>query len=193
MFTPYERKRLKRFCEVCDSISKCRFILGFSKQFHHISVGTLPDGRVVDEYPRYDDDDLRAFLGHYRKLRLEREPTNLFGVLKLLKREGDENDRALLDQFKSSIKEEGRSWWGATLRDENGDKTFLTQEELEDLILNGEVSHSDLCKGETLTRVIGNIPLPKAIAFLNSLRFARTVVGFAQKTADLIRQKGYLV
>ena len=53
----------------------------------------------------------------------------------------------------------------------------LTQEWLEDRILNGEVFHSDLKKKHQLARVTGTIPLPKAVAFLNYMRFARTVLG----------------
>ena len=152
----------------------------------------MPDGRVVDEYPRYDDDDLRAFFTHYRKLRLEQESTNLFAIVKLLKWKGNEPDRELLDGFKNEIKVEGRSWWGATLTDQSGDQTFLSQEGLEDLILNGEVFHSDAEKRVALRRLIGNAGVPKALAFFNYLRFARAVIGYAQRIADLIRQRGYL-
>jgi hypothetical protein len=167
-------------------------LVEFPKQSHHIFVGTLPDGRVVDEYPRYDHEHLLVFFTHYRKLRLEQEPTNLFAIMTLLKWKGKEPDRELLDVFKHEIKEEGRSWWGATLTDQNGDKAFLSQEGLEDLILNGEVFHSDAAKRAALRRVIGNASVPKAVAFLNYLRFARTVTGYAQRTAALIRQRGYL-
>jgi len=68
----------------------------------------------------------------------------------------------------------------------------LTQEQLEDLIINGDVFHSDTFKKDALARVIGNTALPKALAFFNYMRFARTVVQCAQKTAELIRKKGYL-
>src|ERR1700730_6691750 len=119
MFTPDDRKRLKRFCETCDSITACRFILDFPKQSHHIFVGTLPDGRVVNEYPRYDDDDFRAFLTHYRKLRprSNNKPTELLGILGLLELKGDPADLVLLNHFKTEIEEEGRGWWGAMIPD----------------------------------------------------------------------------
>ena len=55
MFTTDEQKQLKAFCQTCDSIAACRFFIDLSKQSHHIFVGTLPDGRVVNEYPRYDE------------------------------------------------------------------------------------------------------------------------------------------
>jgi hypothetical protein len=193
MFTPDDRKRLKLFCKISDGIASCRFIVDFPKQSHHICVGTLPDGQVVNEYPKYDDDDLRAFWTHYRKLRLEQEPSNLFAIMKLLQWKGDPNDRVLYDSFKHEIKEEGRCWWGAVLRDRNGGKTLLTQEGFEDLILNGEVFHSEPEKSDDLTRLIGDAALPKAVAFFNYMRFARTVVGSARRTADLIRLRGYLV
>ena len=193
MFTLEDRKQLECFCDVCDKIAICRFIVNFSKQPHHIFVGKLPDGRVMDQYPRYDDDDFRAFLTHYRKLRLDQEPTHIFRVMNLLKRKGDASDRELFEYFKKEIKEEGQSWWFAVLHDENGNKEFLTQERLEDLILNGEVFHSDSDKKDALKRVIGNSSLPKALAFFNYLRFARTVIHCASKTAALIREKGYLV
>jgi len=192
MFTPDEQKQLKAFCQTCDSIAACRFVIDFPKQSHHIFVGTLPDGRVVNEYPRYDDDDFRAFLTHYRKLRLEKERTNLYRVMNLLKKRGDQGDRVLLDHFKNEINEEGRSWWGAMVHDENGTKTLVTQESLENLILNGEVFHSDSDKKDALTQVIGNTGFPKAVAFLNYMRFASCVICCARKTAELIRQRGYL-
>jgi hypothetical protein len=192
IFTSDDRIRLALFCEICDSIGTCRFVREFYKQSHHISVGTLPDGRVVDEYPRYDDDDLRAFFTHYRKLRLEQDPTNLFAIMKLLKWKGNELDREQLDAFKNNIKEEERSWWGATLIDQNGEKKFLSQEDLEDVILNGEVFHSDAKKTTALRRLIAKASVPKALAFYNYLRFAMTVMEYAQRTAALIRQRGYL-
>jgi flavin reductase (DIM6/NTAB) family NADH-FMN oxidoreductase RutF len=77
VFTSDELQDLALFCDVCDKAFSCRLIRTFSQQSHHIFVGTLPDGRVVNEYPRYDDDDLRAFLTHYRKLRMEGERTCL--------------------------------------------------------------------------------------------------------------------
>jgi hypothetical protein len=192
MFTLYERKQLKAFLETCDHIAACRFMTDYSKQSHRIHVGRLPDGRVLDEYPRYDDDDFRSFLTHYRKLRLEREPTHLFCIMKLLKRKGDPTDRDSLDYFRKEIKEEGRSWWGAVLPDQNGGRSLLSQEGLEGLILNGAVFHSDPAKRDALKAVIGNASIPKAVAFLNYLRFARTVIGYARETADLIRRRGYL-
>ncbi len=157
-------------------------------------MGTLPDGRVVDEYPRYDDDDFRAFLTHYRKLRprSNNRPTELVPVIELLESKGDPRDLTTLQHFKNEIAEEGLSWWGAVLKDERGENALLTQEGLEHLILNGEVFHSDVDKKQTLRRVIGNLSLTKAVAFLNYLRFARTVVSYAQKAAALIRQRGYL-
>ena len=194
MFDPNDRKRLKLFCEICDSIAGCRFIREFAKQSHHIFVGTLPDGRVMDEYPRYDDDDFRAFLTHYRKLRprSNNKPSELVPLIELLESKGDPIDLTLLKHFKNEIMEEGRCWWGAVLRNAEGEKTLLTQEDLENLILNGEVFHSDVDKKERLKLVMGDITLTKAVAFLNYLRFARTVVGCSQKTAALIRQRGYL-
>ena len=73
MFTPEQKQQLLSFCEVCDAILNCRFMREFFDQPHHIFVGKLPDGTVKDEWPRYDDDDFRAFLTHYRKLRFEGE------------------------------------------------------------------------------------------------------------------------
>jgi len=96
MFTSEDRKRLAWFCEACDKTAGSRFIRTFFDQAHHIFVGTLPDGRVVNEYPRYDDDDFRAFLTHYRKLRSQREPTQLFRIMNMLKSKGDEADWAVL-------------------------------------------------------------------------------------------------
>jgi hypothetical protein len=191
MFTSDERQRLALFCDACDKTAGSRFIRTFFDQPHHIFMGTLPDGRVVDEYPRYDDDDFRAFLTHYRKLRLNKEPTQLFRIMNILKSKANEADRSMLDYLKNEINEEGRCWWGSMHPDEGYSDT-LTQEHLEDLILNGEVFHSDIQKRNDLARVTGNIPLPKAVAFLNYMRFARTVLGCAQKTAALIRERGYL-
>jgi hypothetical protein len=68
----------------------------------------------------------------------------------------------------------------------------LTQEHLEKLILYGEVMHSDFEKKEELAQVSGNMPLPKAVALLNYMRFARTVLGCAQRVAALIRERRYL-
>jgi hypothetical protein len=191
MFTSEDRQRLQLFCDVCDETAKCRFLRTFLDQPQYILGGKLSDGRVVDEYPRYDDDDFRAFLTHYRKLRLKQDPTHLFSIMNLLKWKGNVADRGLLDQFKSEINEEGRCWWGS-MHPGEGYTDTLTQEYLEDLILYGEVIHADPQKREELARVTHNTPLPKAVALLNYMRFARTVVGCAERTASLIRERGYL-
>jgi len=167
-------------------------IRDFFKQPHHIFVGRLPDGTVMDEWPRYDDDDFRAFLTHYRKLRAKRDATNLFSIINLLWQKGDPADHKDLAFFRSEIIEEGKGWWRATLREPNGDQILLMHEDLEDLILNAEVFHPDLEKRKTLDRLLGNSSLVKAVAFWNYLRFARTVAGYAQKAAEVIRQRGYL-
>jgi hypothetical protein len=188
MFNSVECKWLAMFCDACDKTTGSRFMRTFFDQAHHFSIGTLPDGRVVDEYPRYDDDDFRAFLTHYRKLRSVKEPTELFRIIKILKRKGTEADRSMLDCLKNEVKEEGRSWWGAMHPHEG----YITQQRLEDLILNGEVFHSEMQKKDELCRVIGNIPFPKAVAFFNYMRVAMTVLSYAQKVAALIRERGYL-
>jgi hypothetical protein len=192
MFTQDDCKRLECFCEVCDKIAGCRFIRDFHKQSHHIFVGTLPDGRVVDEYPRYDDDDFRAFMTHYRKLRMEREPTNLFAIMKLLKWKGSPDERNMFDHYKKEIKEEGQGWWGAVIRDQNSADEWLTQEKLEELFLYGDVSHVNLELRDRLAKVVGKAGLMKTLSFVNYIRFARIVVSYAQKTAEIIRSRGYL-
>ncbi len=191
MFTPDEKLQLQAFCKVCDDINSCRFIRDFSKQSHHIFVGTLPDGTVKDEWPRYDDDDFRAMLTHYRKVRLN-DGTSLNRIMNLVKRECDDADRASLDHYKNEIKEEGRGWWGPSLVDESGQQILFTQDEVERLILYGEVFHSDPEKSETLKRLVGNGSLMKAVAFWNCMRFLKTVIHYASKMAELIRERGYL-
>jgi hypothetical protein len=192
MFTSSDLECLKRFCEVCDCIAACRFITDLPKQSHHIMVGTGLDGRVYDEYPRYDDDDFRAFLTHYRKLRAQQEPTNLLKIIKLLNRKGDPSDRTRFDQLKKELAAEGRGWWMARLKDKNGNARPVTQQELEDLIINGDVFHSDPQKRAALLKLLGDCSLPKAIAFFNYLRFVRAVIYVAQEAAKTVRWKGYL-
>ena len=191
MFTSEERQRLQLFCDICDETAKCRFLRTFFDQPQHTFMGKLNDGRVVDEYPRYDDDDFRAFLTHYRKLRLNDDPTQLFSIMNLLKREGNEADRELLDDLKSKITAEGRCWWGS-MHPGEGYTEALTQEHLEKLILYGEVIHADTQKRNELAGITGKAPLPKAVALLNYMRFARTVLACAEKTTSLIRERGYL-
>lgn len=145
MFTDDEKRSLRLFVEVCDKILGRRFLRDFHKQSHHVLIGTLPGGSLVDEYPRYDDDDFRAFMTDYRKLRLDQEETHLFRVMKLLKREGTTEDRALLDGLKNEIREEGSAWWGAVDRDDSGSRQYLTQEEVEKRILYGEISEMLSC------------------------------------------------
>lgn len=192
MLSSDDRRRLQRFCEICERIARCRFVLDLQKQSHHIFVGKLPDGRVMDEYPRYDDDDFRAFLTHYRKLRLSKDPTFLPRIMNIIKREGSAEDRALLDHLSSEIAEEEKGWWGAVSKDQSGTQLLITQREVEDLILNGDVIHSGLDKADKLANVLGKTSLVKAVAFLNYLRLVRTVIFCAQTTADLIREKSYV-
>src|SRR5262249_13415908 len=157
-------------------IEGCRFIRDFFKQSHHISVGTMPDGRVVDEFPRHDDDDLRAFLAHYRKLRLEQEVTNLKAIMNLVVRESDQKNREFITGLKHDNKEEVTCWWAAVLKNRDGGKVHLSQEQLEGLILNGGVFHHDMEKHDAQWQLLGKASLSKAIAYFNDLVFARTVV-----------------
>jgi hypothetical protein len=191
MLTPDDRRRLQRFCDVCDQIARCRFILDLPKQSHHICYGTAADGKVYDEYPRYDDDDFRAFLTHYRKLRLAQDPTFLPRIMNIVKREGTTEDRALLDHFKNGIAEEEKIWWGAASEDQSGAQVLLSQVELENLILNGDVIHASLDEADRLADLLGSASLVKAVAFFNYLRLVRNVIHYAKKTAEVIRQKGY--
>jgi hypothetical protein len=133
LFTPEQKQQLHTFCEVCDDIASCRFMREFFDQPHHIFVGKLPDGSVKDEWPRYDDDHLRALMTHYRKLRLNDE-THLERIINLVKRPSDTNDRQKLDYYKSEIKAEGRGCWGPAYTNEKDEWVMVNQEQLEDLI-----------------------------------------------------------
>jgi hypothetical protein len=192
MLSQSERGNLKWFCELSDTIAACRFIREFLNQPHHIFVGNLPDGTVKDEWPRYDDDDFLAFMTHYRKLRLNNEPTNLFRIANLVAREGDDEARELVQKIKSEVNAEGGGWWGATLKADTDEPIFLNQFAVEDLTLNANVFHTDPEKKQVLDQIVGEGGLMKALAFWNYPRFARTVVFWAGKLADLIRTKGYL-
>lgn len=192
MLSSDDRRRLERFCDVCDQIERCRFILDLPKQSHHICYGTAADGKFYDEYPRYDDDDFRAFLTHYRKLRLKKDPTFLPRIMNIVKREGNAEERAQLDHFKNEIAEEEKSWWGAASKDESGGQILLSQVELEDLILNGDVIHAGLDQADQLADLLGAASLVKAVAFFNYLRLVRNVIFYARKTAEMIREKGLL-
>ncbi len=192
MFPEHELNSLKWFCELSDTILACRFIRDFNKQPHHIFVGKLPDGTIKDEWPRYDDDDFRAFMTHYRKLRMNNEPTNLFRIANLVAREGDVGARELVREIRSEVNAEGRSWWFATLKTDTGDSVPLSQFDVEDLTLNAGVFHTDPEKKATLDQIVGGVGLMKSIAFWNYLRFVRTVVYWAGKLAEFIRERGYL-
>ena len=98
----------------------------FFNQPHHIFVGTLPDGTVKDEWPRYDDDDFRGVMTHYRKLRLSGE-TQLERIINLVKRPSDTNDRQKLDYYKHEIKAEGDGWWGPSYTNGNGEWVTVNQ------------------------------------------------------------------
>lgn len=192
MFTAEEKRNLTAFCKVVDSLNACRFVSELGEQSHHICVGKLPDGTIVDVWPRYDDDDFRAMMTHYRKLRMQGENTHLNRIINLLKRENDDATREQLDHLLHEISEEGAGWWGPMLAAADGQQILLTQAEVENLILNGEVFHTDHNKAEELRKAIGSGSLMKAIAFCNYMRFWRTVNWAASETAKLIRERGYL-
>jgi hypothetical protein len=191
VFTPEQKQQLRSFCEVCDAIQSCRFIRDFGNQAHHIFIGTLPDGTVKDEWPRYDDDDFRALMTHYRKLRQEGE-TKFERIVNLVKRVSDTNDRQKLDDAKDQVKAEGTTWWGAALRDENGEWIMYNQEQLDDLIRNGEVFHRDQGKQLVLRQLTGKNSLMKSVAFWNYITYLLIVIGNARDVATMIRERGYL-
>src|SRR5439155_7039179 len=108
MFDAGERIRLQVFCEICDTVAGCRLMRDFDKQSHHIFMGKLSDGRVVDEYPRYDGEEVVAFLTHYRKLRVKtnRPRIDLVSIFELIQSKGDHADSGVLDHFTEEISEE---------------------------------------------------------------------------------------
>ena len=185
---------LRRFCDVYDRIASCRFVAEFRQRSCPTMVGTLPDGTVVNQFPRYDHDDFLAFLTHYRLLVLEKERTNIFRVLNLLSRVGSEPEREELKGYKKNINTGASSWWGAKAKVEgNAEEVLLCSREVEDLLFNAEVfrTGTDSKKDEEKRRLWQQIEKYGPVWQHSFLRYAMTVVHYAYRLAESIRTKGY--
>src|SRR5437870_4770733 len=77
---------LRKFAQVCEDTSTCRFIRDLPKQKQTFVMDKQPDGTYLSTYPTYDKDDFLAFLTHFRKLVAKSESTNIFGVMNLMGR-----------------------------------------------------------------------------------------------------------
>ncbi len=176
--TSDERETLRQFCRISSEIVHSRFFKEYRQRSCAIFIGTLPNGTRVDQYPRYDKEDFKAFVLDYRKLRANSEDTNVARVMNLLRIRVSSCEQEAIRAIKRELHEEGNAWWGVTVHlDGSPDPVLLSSVEIEKYLFNASAFHTDKDKRPIWEQIERHGPFWEH-AFL---RFAMFVVDAAQK------------
>jgi hypothetical protein len=187
-FSTDEIALLQKFRGVCESIKSCRFMRDLPKQQRTFTIENLPDGSCRSTYPKYDTDDFLAFLTHFRKLVADKEPTNIFKILKLVARYATQDEQGVLKKIRKQLEAEADSPPLQLAIGPPGQETRYSPKQIEKVIFNGQVFHTDDELQADLRRILDYEPLVK-MAFL---RYATIVVDDAWRTSCVLKHRGYI-
>jgi hypothetical protein len=179
---------LRRFREICEEITTCRFIRDLPKQKHTFSIENLPDGTSRSTYPQYDKDDFLAFLTHFRKLVANKERTNIFVVLRIIGKHASEEERVALKDIKSLLVSEAKTPPLQLAIGTPGSETAYTPHQIENIIFNAQVFHTDAELQGDLRKLLDFDPFTK-MAFL---RYATILVKQAWQISCVLKTRGHV-
>ncbi len=189
--SPYSQDEaavLCRFGEICEEIHTCRFVCELPKHDHSITVVNQPDGTSRTQYPQYDKDDFLAFLTHFRKLVANREKTNIFAVLKIIGKHADDIERASLREIKRMLVSEAENPPMQIAIGTLGNETTYTPLQVQNIIFNGQVFHSDSELQGDLSKLLDFEPFTKAVF----LRYATIVINNASRISWVLKSRGHI-
>ncbi len=151
-FSEKERTALKLYCRTCDEILECRFVKDLPKQDHTTRSWRNPDGLWDGYAPVYDRDDFRSFMAIFRKLLLNKEPTNIYQILNILSRHTSYSEREQLKKIRKILQKLERHSFKLNLGTDD-DKAPYTPRQACDVILNADLFHSDPEKQQALEKL----------------------------------------
>jgi len=104
--------------------------------------------------PHYDKDDFRSFATLFRKIDSDGERTNIFKVMKILKRYASENERGSFDRIKAQLRHEAEHPTVAVVVGTTEAKESLSPRKIRNIIFNGQIFHSDPALQDSLSQIL---------------------------------------
>lgn len=184
MLTEQEEKTLRQFCKIVDEIHDCRFIQRAKEQDHTITVDR---DATKNHIPQYDRDEFRSFATLFRKLVANREPTQLFKVMKVLKRVAPADQKESFNGIKALLNDEADNPIIKIAIGPPGEEVPFTPRKICDTYFNGMIFHSDPGLQNDLTKLLEFEPMVIAMF----LRYASIVVNVATQYASVIEHHKY--
>ena len=185
MLTDHEEQALRQFCQVVNDIHDCRFIKRAKVQNHNFTYNR--DDPSKNHVPQYDRDEFRAFATLFRKLIANREPTQLFKVMKVLKRFAPADKRDSFKNIKAGLNQEADNPPIAIAIGKPGEEVSFTPRKICDIFFNGMVFHSDPDLQDDLAKILDFEPFVMA----GFLRYATMVLNVATQYASVIEHNDY--
>jgi hypothetical protein len=179
---------LRRFREICEEITSCRFVCDLPKQQHTFTIESLPDGTSRSRYPQYDKDDFLAFLTHFRKLVANKESTNIFVVLKIIGKYATDEERVALKGIRRILVSEANNPPLQMAIGTPGNETAYTPHQIENIIFNAQVFHSDQELQGDLRKLLDFDPFTKMVF----LRYATILVSQAWQISCVLQNRGHV-
>lgn len=187
-FDDGELSVLRKFRQVCEDIAACRFNRDLAKHDNKFTITKMPDGSERSTYPDYDKDDFLAYLTHFRKLVAQRESTNIFRVLNIIGKSANDEDRKGIRELRQQLDTEANNPPLQLAIGTPGNEVTYTPKQIEDILFNGQVFHTDDDRQDDLRKILDFDPLTK-MAFL---RYATLVCAQAWRISCVLKNRGYL-
>ena len=179
---------LARFHRVVEETLSCRFVRELPKQEHILRVQELADGTCRTMHPHYDDDDFVAFLTHFRKLVANKEPTQLSKVLGIIGKHATADERAAIGKIHDGLRSAAnRPSLQIAIGLPGCEKSF-TPRDIENVIFNGQVFHTDDRLQEDLRKILEFNPIIR-MAFL---AYAMLVVRQSKQVSGVLKKRGWI-
>jgi hypothetical protein len=179
VLTDQEESTLRQFCKIVDEIHDCRFIQRAKEQDHTITVDRDPSKNCI---PQYDRDEFRSFATLFRKLVANREPTQLFKVMKLLKRVAPADQKDSFKGIKVLLNREADNPPIGIAIGPPGEEVPFTPRKICDTFFNGMIFHSDPKLQDDVARLLDFEPMVISMF----LRYVSIVVNVATQYASVI-------
>jgi len=151
-FTDEEKTALRLFCNVCDQILECRFVKDLPNQDHSIRSSRKADGSWDCHQPVYDRDDFRSYMTLFRKLLMQKEPTHIYHILRVLARHVPDEERAEIKKIKKGLRGMERHGIAFNLGTDD-DPDMYSPRRSWDVVINSEIFHSDTDQERALQRL----------------------------------------
>ena len=184
MANDQEVTALRQFCKVVDDLYDCRFIQRAKVQDHTITIDRDPS---KNRLPNYDPDEFRSFATLFRKLVADREPTQLFRVMKILKRYAPDDQKHTFRNIKAELNHLAEHPPIGIAIGTDGAEVPYSPKRICDVLFNGLIFHTDRELQDDVARILGYQPIVMA-AFL---QYSCAVVNVATQYACVIEYHNF--